>query len=99
MAGRLSTTIHRSCRTSISLYLKKLRAITMKLIIKLLNDMAASHPEETALNEQGHALSFAGLKKLVDTLGQQLFDDGADICGQHIENMTSCRIFALCAEH
>jgi hypothetical protein len=71
----------------------------MKLIIKLLNDMAASHPEEIALTEQGHAISFAGLKHLVDTLGQQLFDDGTGIYGQHIRNKTSCRIFALCAEH
>jgi hypothetical protein len=70
----------------------------MMLIIKLLNDMAASHPEEIALTEQGRAISFAGLKHLVRTLGQQLFDDGAGIYGQHIGNNTSCRIFALCAE-
>ncbi len=70
----------------------------MQLIIKLLNDMAASHPEETALSEQGHAISFAGLKHLVDKLSQQMFDDGADVYGQCIGHETSCRIFALCAE-
>lgn len=71
----------------------------MMLIIKLLNDMAINHPEEIALTEQGHAISFAGLKHLVGKLSQQLFDDGESTYGQHICNTTSCRIFALCAEH
>lgn len=70
----------------------------MKLIIKLLNEMAASSPEEIALTEEGHTISFAGLKHLVVQLSQQLFDDGAGIYGQCIKNETSCRIFALCAE-
>jgi len=60
--------------------------------------MAASYPEEIALTEQGYSISFARLKHLVGKLSQQLFDDGADICGQCIGHETSCRIFALCAE-
>lgn len=73
-------------------------AIAMKSIIKLLNDISASHPEKIALTEEGHDISFAELQHLISNLGQELFDEDADIYGQCIENKTSCRIFALCAE-
>jgi len=70
----------------------------MALTLELLDHMAATHPEDVALTEQEHSISFAQLKRLVDTLGGELFDKSASAYGQHTENKTSRKIVGLCAD-
>lgn len=70
----------------------------MTLTLELLDHMAATHPEDVALAEQEHAISFAQLKRLVDKLSRTLFDEERNIYGQHTENDASRRIVALCAD-
>ena len=68
------------------------------LTLESLNKMATEQPGEIALNDDSSFITFSQLKRLIDRLSNELFDEEKIVYGQHIQNGLSKNIIALCAE-
>jgi len=69
----------------------------MTLTLKLLKHMATHHPDDDALVDAEHSISFKKLRTLVERTSLKLFDERDAIYGQHIQNNALRQIICLCS--
>lgn len=71
--------------------------MNMTLTLKLLNHMATHHPDDDALVDAEHSISFKKLRTLVERTSLKLFDERDAIYGHHIQNNALRQIICLCS--